>query len=127
MLKDLNGLRSEHKIWFLVGAVFVCVLLVLIAVFKHDRQKPTSPQGLVAAALTNMFTVKEWQPGMGKRPFMYHPAGFNSVTWRPLPPRAAAGQQRSIGAPLGAPTRGGPVGNTLLYPNAGQTLQPWQP
>ncbi|NVM57906.1 MAG: hypothetical protein HWN51_07290, partial [Desulfobacterales bacterium] len=59
--------------------VFLCVLLVLIAVFNHDKEKPQSPQALVAAAFGDTFRVKEWKPGMGPKPFMYHPAGFNSL------------------------------------------------
>lgn len=95
MLKEVKGLSSDRTVWFMVGAVFLCVLLVLVAVFNHDREKPKSPQGLVAAAFNtvNMFSVNEWQPGMGPKPFMYHPAGFNSLAWRPLPTRAGSGLQ----------------------------------
>ena len=95
MLKEIKGLGGDRTIWFLVGAVSLCVLLVLVVVFNHDRAKPRSPQGLVAAAFNtvNMFSVKEWRPGMGPKPFMYHPAGVNSLAWRPLPTRHVAGSQ----------------------------------
>ncbi|HIJ58069.1 MAG TPA: hypothetical protein HPP41_00170 [Deltaproteobacteria bacterium] len=93
MLKEVKGLSSDRTVWFLVGAVFLCVLLVLGAVFNHEREKPKSPQALAAAAFNQTFTVKEWKPGMGPKPFMYHPAGFNSLAWRPLPTRPVAGLQ----------------------------------
>ncbi len=50
MLKEVKGLSSDRTVWFLVGAVFLCVLLVLVAVFNHEREKPKSPQALAAAA-----------------------------------------------------------------------------
>ena len=87
MLKEVKGLSSDRTIWFLVGAVFLCVILVLIAVFNHDREKPKSPQALAAAAFNQAFTMQEWKPGMGKKPFLYHPAGFNQPVWKPLPVR----------------------------------------
>ena len=78
---------SDRSIWFLVGSVFVCVLIVLIIVFKHDKEKPKSPQALVAAGFNQMFPVKEWKAGMGKKPFMYHPAALDKLVWQPLPLR----------------------------------------
>ena len=78
---------SDRSIWFLVGSVFVCVLIVLIIVFKHDKEKPKSPQALVAAGFNQMFPVKEWKAGMGEKPFMYHPVGFKGMVWKPLPLR----------------------------------------
>ncbi len=78
---------SHRSVWLSIGVVFVCILLVLFIVFNHDREKPRSPQEAVAAAFSQMFPINEWQPGMGKQPLMYHPAGFNSLTWKPLPQR----------------------------------------
>jgi hypothetical protein len=127
MLKELKGLGSDWTIWFLVGAVFFCVLLVLIAVFNHDREKPKSPQALVAAAFTQALTVKEWKPGMGPKPFMYHPAGFNSLAWRPLPPRPGAGLQWNPVAQQALPGLRSPMANRALYPQAGQGFQPRRP
>lgn len=80
---------SDRTIWLLVGSVFVCVLIVLIIVFKHDKEKPKSPQALVAAGFNQMFPVGEWKPGMGKKPFIYHPAALDRPVWRPLPLREA--------------------------------------
>ena len=50
---------SDRTIWLLVGMVFVCVLLVLIIVFHHDREKPKSPQALAVTAINQIFPVKE--------------------------------------------------------------------
>lgn len=93
MLEEMNGFRETRAIWFLFGLVFLCVFLVLIIVFNHDKEKPRSPQALVAAAFStaNIFSVKEWKPGMGTQPFMYHPAASNNVVWRPLQGRTAPG------------------------------------
>ncbi len=84
--------RSEDPIihrtaWVPIGIVFVCILLVLVIVFNHDKEKPRSPQEAVAAAFSQIFSPNEWQPGMGQKPLMYHPAGFQSLTWKPLPRR----------------------------------------
>jgi len=78
---------SDRGTWLMVGVVFLSVLLVLIIVSIHGREKPESPQALVAMAINQIVPLKEWKPGMGKRPFMYHPAGFNRLVWRPLPLR----------------------------------------
>ncbi|MBW1942809.1 MAG: hypothetical protein JRJ51_08235 [Deltaproteobacteria bacterium] len=93
MFEEIKNQPNDRTIWFLVGVVALCVLLVLVVVFNHDKEKPRSPQGIVAAAFnnTNVFSVKEWKPGMGSKPFMYHPAASNSVVWRPLPSKAAPG------------------------------------
>ena len=106
----MKGLRETRTLWFLVGTVALCVFLILLVVFNHEREKPKSPQALVAAAFhtPNVFSAQEWQPGMGPQPFMYHPAGFKSVVWRPLPSRVGSGL--------------GPVGNTGMYPGGAQPL-----
>ena len=87
MVKSVINTLSDRAIWFLVGSVFFCVLLVLVIVFSHNREKPESPQALVAAAFNQVFPIQEWKPGMGKQPFMYHPVGFKGMVWRPLPLR----------------------------------------
>lgn len=89
MVRAAKDALSDRTIFFLIGLVFVCVLLVLMIVFKHEEEKPKSPQALAAAAFNQIFTVQEWKPGMGKQPFMYHPAGFDSPVWKPLPIRTA--------------------------------------
>jgi len=86
MGRAVNAL-SNRTIWLLVGAVFACVILVLVIVFNHDMEKPKSPQAAVAAAFSQMFSVNEWKPGMGQTPLMYHPAGFDRLIWKPLPQR----------------------------------------
>ena len=80
---------SDRTIWMMVGAVFLSVLLIIVIVMLHDREKPESPQAVAAAAFNQMFPVKEWKPGMGPQPFMYHPAGINQPIWQPLPQRNA--------------------------------------
>ena len=107
MVKTARDALSDRAIWFLIALVILGVLLVLIVVVKHDEKKPQSPQALVAAAFNQVFPIQEWKPGMGKKPFiyhpaafewkpgmgkkplMYHPAGLNQLVWRPLPSRAA--------------------------------------
>ena len=85
MSEDVEGVRKDRAVWFLVGCVFCCVSLVLLAVFSHEKQKAQSPQALLAAVLgTGPLGVQEWQPGMGPKPFMYHPAAANGPAWQPL-------------------------------------------
>ena len=53
-------------------------------------------------------SVKEWKPGLGKKPFMYHPAGGRGLVWRPLPLRPARlGPQAGPGPSL--PSQGGVI------------------
>ncbi len=107
---------SDRGTWLMVGVVFLCVLLVLIIVSIHEKEKPESPQALVAKAINQIVPLEEWKPGMGKKPFMYHPAGFNALVWRPLPLRPVQlGQQLGPGArPLpqgsGIPLNSAPMG-----------------
>ena len=89
---------SDRTIWMMVGAVFLSVLLIIVIVMLHDREKPESPQAVAAAAFNQLFPVKEWKPGMGAKPFMYHPAGINQPVWQPLPPRSVPpGQMMGTG------------------------------
>nr|ASQ41188.1 magnetosome protein MamI-2 [Candidatus Magnetananas rongchenensis] len=100
---------SDNTIWILVAIVFIGVLIMLITVFNHDKQKPKSPQALVAAGFNQLFnsqnlTIQEWKPGMGPQPLMYHPAAFQKQAsqkpvWQQLPSRNtinAAGQNGAI-------------------------------
>ena len=86
MGRAINAL-SNRTVWLLVGVVFACVLLVLVTVFNHDMEKPKSPQAVAAAGFNQLLSTREWKPGMGPKPFMYHPAGFDRLIWKPLPPR----------------------------------------
>ncbi len=115
MGEKLKELLSDRVILLSAVAVFVVVLVILAAVFSHEKEKPKSPQHLVAAAFNQALPVREWKPGMGAQPFMYHPAAFNPVvqewrpgmgtqpfvyhpaaagqpTWKPLPPRTGLGR-----------------------------------
>nr|WCC90936.1 magnetosome protein MamI-3 [Desulfobacteraceae bacterium] len=76
---------SNRTIWILVAIVFMSVLFAVFTVFTHDKVKPNSPQALVATAFNQLFTVQEWKPGMGQKPFLYHPAAFTEPAWQPLP------------------------------------------
>ncbi|HIJ69439.1 MAG TPA: hypothetical protein HPP81_06750 [Deltaproteobacteria bacterium] len=85
MSEDVGGVRQDRAVWFLVGCVFCCVSLVLMAVFTHEKDKAQSPQALLAAALeTGPLGIQEWKPGMGSKPFVYHPAAVNAPVWQPL-------------------------------------------
>ena len=84
MNADWEGGGKDRAVWFLVGCVFCCVILVVLAVFFHGKNKAQSPQALVAAALSAWTGVQEWKPGMGPQPFMYHPAASNGPMWQPL-------------------------------------------
>ena len=113
MVRAAKDALSDRTIFFLIGLVFVCVLLVLMIVFKHEKEKPKSPQALVAAAFNQIFPVQEWKPGMGKQPLMYHPAGFNSPVWKPLPIRTANSLPQN-------PVQGGSLNWMPINPGGGQ-------
>jgi hypothetical protein len=111
---------SDRGTWLMVGVVFLCVLLVLIIVSIHDREKPESPQALVAKAINQIVPLNEWKPGMGKKPFMYHPAGFNALVWRPLPLRPVQlGQQLGPGARPLPQGSGIPLNSAPMAPGGG--------
>ena len=113
MVRASKDALSDRAIWFLVGLVVLCVLLVLIIVFKHDEEKPKSPQALAAAAVNQLFAVQEWKPGMGKQPLMYHPAGFDRLVWKPLPMGAANPQPQN-------PVQRGPLNWRSMNPGGVQ-------
>ena len=102
MVRAAKDALSDRTIFFLIGLVVLCVLLVLMIVFKHEEEKPKSPQALAAAAINQIFNVQEWKPGMGTQPFMYHPAGLDRPVWKPLPVRTANPfpQTQAQGGPL---------------------------
>lgn len=105
MNEEMEGVKKDRAVWFLVGCVFCCVLLVLLAVFFHEKGKAQSPQALIAAALGTPL-VQEWKPGMGPQPLLYHPAAANAPVWQPLlvcPQHGAVkidGFDPSMGRPL---------------------------
>ena len=102
---------SEKNIWLLIGVVFLGVIVLLMAVFDHEKEKPRSPQAVAAAAFSQMLTIQEWKPGTGKQPLFYHPAALEGLQWRPLPERPAASQQPGS-APAAPPTGAWqPLGN----------------
>ncbi len=115
---------SNTQVFLAIGAVLVVVMLVLVFVLGRARTKPQSPQAMVAAALTDLFSSPispnglEWQPGMGQQPLIYHPAAVERPVWRPLPDASPA-------APTPAPVQpqaaawGGQGGWTALPGAAG--------
>jgi hypothetical protein len=95
---------SEKAVWLWIAVVFICVVGILASLYKHEKAKPNSPHALVAAGFSQLLGVREWRPGMGTQPLMYHPAAFttraplplqtppqspqvdrNGLAWRPLP------------------------------------------
>ncbi|MBF0100848.1 MAG: hypothetical protein HQK77_08075 [Desulfobacterales bacterium] len=75
-------------VWIWILVVFLAVLGILLAIYNQERIKPTSPHALVATAFNQMFTTKEWKPGLGPQPLIYHPAAATTSTglmWQPLP------------------------------------------
>ena len=103
MVKTARDALSDRAIWFLIGLVVLGVFVVLIIVVKHDEKKPQSPQALVAAGFNQMFPVREWKPGMGTKPPIYHPAGLKRPVWHPLPSRAVLGSRPQTRVPGGYP------------------------
>lgn len=79
---------NDWPVWWVIVLVFFVVFGVVLAVLNHASEKPGSPQSLVAAAFNRPITAKEWRPGMGPEPLIYHPAAFKTVAapgkWQPL-------------------------------------------
>lgn len=110
---------SNRNVIILIGAVMAVVFLMVFVVLSKAKQKPQSPQAMVAAALNSFFTTQEWQPGMGPQPFLYHPAAQNQPAWQPLPGQAqalapVATPMQVWPAPVAAPAQafGQPLGQT---------------
>ena len=119
MGEKMKQLLNDQVVWFSSVLVFLGLLLALAVVYNHEKEKPESPQAIASAAFNHIISAKEWKPGMGKQPFVYHPAGFNRLAvqewkpgmgaqpfmyhpanvnqpvWRPLPPRALPFRQGS--------------------------------
>jgi hypothetical protein len=113
MSEELKWMKSDWGVWILVACVFCAVLLVLVTVFDHEKGKATSPQALVAAAFSQSLTIQEWKPGLGPKPFLYHPAAANAPVWQPLLICPAHG---SVGLP-----NHDSLGNAIC-PLCGQTM-----
>ncbi|MBF0515251.1 MAG: hypothetical protein HQK81_14485 [Desulfovibrionaceae bacterium] len=116
MLNRLNKSLTNSQLFLCIGAVFVAVFLVLAFVLSNAKAKPQSPQAMVAAALSGLLSNpnlgREWQPGMGPKPFLYHPAALTQPAWQPLP--------QAANAPAGAAQPG------LAQPG-GETARGWRP
>ena len=82
---EMNGPQDQQLVKFMMASAFILVLVILVIVFSHEREKPHSPEEFVATAFNQMFPAREWKPGMGPQPFVYHPAGLNRLVWQPLP------------------------------------------
>ena len=116
-----ENVGKDRAVWFLIGCVFCCLLLVLLAVFSHEKNKAQSPQALLAAVFGNGAPVfQEWQPGMGPQPLMYHPAAANDLVWKPLNiyPAQGAAQPDKAGSASGRP--GWPLNWRPMVLNGGQ-------
>ncbi len=94
---------GDQAAWLWIIGVFVCLIVILVMVYSHDKEKPQSPHALVAAGFNQMFPIQEWSPGMGKKPFVYHQAAAIRREWKPLPPRAG---MKSGGLQVGYPSNG---------------------
>ncbi len=81
--------ENEKAAWLLIAAVFITLIVILVMVYSHDKEKPKSPHALVAAGFNQLFPVQEWAPGMGKQPLVYHPAAAVGHEWKQLPPRVS--------------------------------------
>ena len=99
MREKLKKEPGEGTVWMLIVIAFLILSGTLVIVFYHDKSKPQSPNALVAAGFTQMFTVKEWAPGIpGPQPLMYHPAGIQQPVWRQIP---AMPGQTAVSQPAG--------------------------
>ncbi|CAM2057522.1 Magnetosome protein MamI-3 [Desulfovibrionales bacterium] len=86
---------NSAKAYQLIAATLAGVLLVLSVVLANGYSKPQSPQAMVAAAINgDLFTPREWKPGMGPQPFIYHPAVARKPVWQPLPETNIPGTAR---------------------------------
>jgi len=81
-MPENDDMVSTRTVMILSVVVMAVVSIMVTFVVEKAKQKPQSPQAMVAAA------IREWKPGMGPQPFMYHPAAQTSPSWRPLPQTA---------------------------------------
>jgi len=82
-MPENDDMLSNRTVMLLSAAVMTVVVIMVAFVVDKAKQKPQSPQAMMAAA------IREWAPGMGPQPFMYHPAAQTTPAWQPLPQAAA--------------------------------------
>lgn len=133
-----DDLVSDRMVVFLTIVVMTLVVLMVTLVVKNALKKPPSPQAMIAAA------IKEWAPGQGPQPFMYHPAAQTQVLagnpaqpaqpdWRRLPLAGPMTAAMTAGVPapwaaLPSPGTGPGTGSgSGLSPAAGQGTPAWSP
>jgi hypothetical protein len=131
-----DDLVSDRMVVFLTIVVMTLVVLMVTLVVKNALKKPPSPQAMIAAA------IKEWAPGQGPQPFMYHPAAQTQPIqpgnpaqpdWRRLPQAGPVTAAMSAGSPvpwvaLPSPGTGPGAGpGSGLSPAAGQGAPAWSP
>ena len=137
-----DDLVSDRMVVFLTIVVMTLVVLMVTLVVKNALKKPPSPQAMIAAA------IKEWAPGQGPQPFMYHPAAQTQALagnpaqpaqpdWRRLPQAGPVTAAVTAGVPapwaaLPSPGSGPGTGpgtgpGSGLSPAAGQGTPAWNP
>ena len=121
----MNVTQNQQLVKFMIASVFILVLVILVVVFSHEKEKPHNPEEFAATAFNRMFSVQEWQPGMGvKQPIVYHPAGLNRLTWQPLP---AQGLNLQSGGCVQVNGSGSPQSIYVMTPQVSQAFQVIQP
>jgi len=123
MLNSFCKPLSGGKVLVAIAGVFAVVMIVVIFVLNNSTKKPQSPQAMVAAAMSSWFAPSEWQPGMGPKPLIYHPAAQQQLIWQPMPgsPAAEPGRPkfdsdwRPLPGAQAAPQRGGGQGGIQAY------------
>lgn len=90
MSEKVKQMLDDRTSWIFLGCVLAVIVVTLLAMLNHEKEKPDSPQALAAAAFNRIIDTREWKPGMGPQPFMYHPAAGSRLVWQPLPPRGKA-------------------------------------
>lgn len=69
-----------------VGVIILVIAGLTLTVLHHAKDKPESPQAMVAAALNQAGGgLQEWRPGMGPQPLVSKPVAFGGkLVWQQL-------------------------------------------
>lgn len=82
---EVKRSRKSNLVFGWILLVFFIVAATLAYVLNVAKQKPESPQALVAAAFNLTITAPtEWKPGMGPKPLIYHPAATPAPQWQAM-------------------------------------------
>ncbi len=76
---------GPHEVdWLTISFVIFVICVMVFAVLNHAKDKPDTPQAMMAAALQQIRGIPEWKTGSGSQPLLSRPAAFRVRAWKVL-------------------------------------------